>query len=118
MSAIRSEKVDTRALLNGEPGDANFTHPRVRLAEREKVLAYWPDKIIRPIKQGFVTAPPWRLLLDPLAWHDVEPAQVHEYVYRQTLKGTWPSLDGLRRRFGRVSNHRGPDENPEQESLL
>lgn len=115
---MRSEKVDTRALLNGEPGDANFTHPAVRLAEREKVLAYWPEKIIRPIQQGYINPPAWRLLLDPTAWHDVPPEQVHAYVWSMTLQGKWPQLDSLRKRFGRVSNHRGGDEVPEQESLL
>lgn len=88
------------------------------MEERAKVLDYWPDKIIRPIRDGFIKPPPWRLLLDPMSWHDVNPHEVHEYVYRQTLQGRWPSLDGFRRKFGRISNHRDATENPLQGSLL
>lgn len=115
---MKHEKVDTRALLNGEPGDANYTNPKVRLAERARVLDYWPNDLIAAVRDGFVEAPPWRLLLDPTAWNDVDPREVHEFVRYSWERGRWPSIDGLRRRFGRVSNHRGPDEVPEQVSLL
>ena len=115
---MRSEKVDTRALLGGRPGDANLTNPAVRMAERTKVLDYWPDELIAQIRDGIVVAPPWRLLLDPTSWGDVPAEDVHRYVRTSLNAGRWPSIDGLRRRFGRVSNHRGPDENKLQESFL
>lgn len=115
MSVVRSEKIDTRSVLNGDLGDANFTNPRVRQAERARVLAYWPDDLIVPVRDGYLVAPPWRLYVDPTAWKDVIPAQVHAYVRdRLRATGSWPSLDNLRRRFGRVSNHRRPDEMPNQ----
>lgn len=115
---MRSEKIDTRTVLNGDMGTANLTNPGIRSYERERILAYWPEKILRPIAQGYVSAPPWRLLLDPTQWQDVEPEKVHDYVYRASLRGTWPSLDGLRRKFGRVSNHRSGGEVPGQEAML
>lgn len=118
MSVIRSEQIDTRALLDGDPGDANFTDAEIRLDERARVLAYWPPELIEPIRQGIVEAPPWRLLLDPTAWADVSREDVADYVYDFLERGRWPSIDGIRRRFGRVSNHRGPDENPAQDALL
>ena len=115
---MRSERVDTRALLNGDPGTANLTNPRQRLEERAKVLAYWPDDVIVPVRDGYRTPPPWRLLLDPTAWHDVPATTVHDYVRGWLLFGKWPSIDTLHRAFGRVTNHRAGDENPTQEALL
>lgn len=117
--AIRSERINTQAVLRGYAGIANGTDPKVRLEERERVLAYWPEDLIRPITVGNVGAPPWRLLLDPTAWEDVSAQDVAEFVRTNLqLKKAWPSLDGLRRRFGRVSNHRSPGEVEGQESLL
>lgn len=115
---MRSERIDTKALLNGHPGTANLTNPKVRLDERAKVLAYWPDDVIVPIRDGWRVAPPWRLLLDPTAWHDVAPETVHDYVRGWLLFGKWPSIDTLHRAFGRVTNHRAGDEVEAQGSLL
>lgn len=115
----RAEKVNTQAVLRGYAGIANGTDPKIRMEERDRVLAYWPDDLIRPVTTGDIGAPPWRLLLDPTAWEDVPPEKVAEFV-RTSLqtKKAWPSLDGLRRAFGRVSNHRSPGEVVGQESLL
>lgn len=114
----RSERVNTQAVLRGYAGTANWTDPKRRMEERDRVLAYWPEDLIRPITTGDVKAPPWRLLLDPTAWSDVPPERVAEYV-RVCLrtKKAWPSLDGLRRNFGRISNHRSAGEVEGQESL-
>lgn len=115
---MKHEKVDTRALLNGEAGDANYTDPKVRLAERAKVLDYWPEGLTQQIRRGFLEPPPWRLLLDPTGWGDVPRERVHAYVRGALEYGRWPSIDGLHRAFGRVTNHRGADEVEAQESLL
>lgn len=116
---VRSEQVDVRELLAGRAGDANGTDPSVRLAERERVIAYWPDDLIVAVVDRTIEPPPWRLLLQPIGWEDVPPDQVVAVV-RDSLatNGRWPSIDGLRRRFNRVTNHRGPDEVEGQESLL
>jgi hypothetical protein len=116
---MKSEQIDTRAVLAGSLGDANRTDPNVRLAERARVLAYWPDDLIVEIVNGIVVAPPWRLLFQPTEWSDVPVDQVVAVV-RDSLatNGRWPSIDGLRRRFGRVSNHRRGDEVEAQVSLL
>lgn len=116
---MRSERVNTQAVLRGYPGTANWTNPKIRMEEKERIEAYWPEDLIRPVRTGDVAAPPWRLLLDPTAWSDVPPEEVANYV-RVTLRTrkAWPTLDGLRRQFGRVSNHRSPGEVPAQGSLL
>jgi hypothetical protein len=116
---VKSEKISTQAVLRGYMGIANGTDPNRRRAERDRVLAYWPDDLLRPVTIGVVNAPAWRMLLDPTEWRDVDPTTIHGYVRTYlSLHGKWPSLDTLRRLAGRVSNHRGPDEIPGQESLL
>lgn len=110
--------MDTRAVLNGRLGDANFTDPDLRREERARIIGYWPQDLLDPIREGRVLAPPWRLLLDPISWKDVPPGKVHEFVRSWLGAGRWPSLDGTRKKFGRVSNHRGADEVPGQDSLL
>lgn len=115
---MKHERIDTRGLLNGEAGDANYMDPRLRLAERKEVLDYWPEELTRRIRDGFLEPPPWRLLLDPTGWKDVQREDVYAFVYETLGRGKWPSIDTLHRRFGRVTNHRGPDEVEAQESLL
>lgn len=116
---MRSEKIDTAAVLRGRPGDANFTNPKLRMEERKRILAYWPTELIVQIQSGIVSPPPWRLLLDPVSWHDVDQNEVHQWVMESLYRrGHWPSLDATRRRFGRVSNHRSGGEVPGQESLI
>ena len=116
--SVRSERVETAALLRGEPGLANGTPPEVRLAERERVREFWPDDLLGPVEGEAIVAPPWRLLLDPTGWEGERDDVVSFVRWYLAFHGRWPSLDGLRRKFGRVSNHRGPDEVPEQGSLL
>lgn len=113
---MRSEQVDTRAWLEGDLGRANGTDPAVRARDRRAVLDYWPEDLIERAKKD---NPPYRLLVDPTHFSDVEPGDVHEFV-RWMLENArqWPSIDGLRRRFGRVSNHRAPGEAEGQGSLL
>jgi hypothetical protein len=116
---VRSEKINTQACLRGYPGTANWTNPAVRMQERDRIIAYWPEELLKPVISGTIAAPPWRMLLDPTAWKDIDPVDVHDHVRTYLrLHGRWPSLDWLRRRYGRVSNHRGPDEVPAQGSLL
>lgn len=115
----RSEKVNVQALLRGYPGTANGTNPARRLAELKRVQEYWPKYVLRPITMGGIAAPPWRVLLDPTGWHDVPAEEVAQYVRSYVeLHGRWPSLDTLRRKYGRVSNHRSGGEVVGQESLL
>jgi hypothetical protein len=116
-TAIRSEKVDARrVLLGGELGYENGTDPAIRRRERERVVEYWPEGLrTRMVKEGV----PWRLLVDPTGFRDVDPAEVHAFVsgYRAHRRA-WPSIDLVRRRFGRVSNHRAGGEVEGQGSLL
>lgn len=113
---MRSEKVDTRQILAGYLGHANGTHPGVRAKELAAVTEYWPDHLLRDASEKNV---PWRALVDPTVFHDVKPDEVHGFVamFSKTY-GRWPSIDGIRRRFGRVSNHRAPGEVEGQGSLL
>lgn len=116
---MRSERINTAAVLRGYPGTANWTNPAVRMQERDRVKEYWPTDLIRPVEIGDVKAPSWRMLLDPTAWKEPAPEEIHDYVRSYLAEyGKWPSLDGLRRRAGRVSNHRSPGEVEAQGSLL
>jgi len=114
----RSEKIDTRAVLNGDLGRANGTDQDVRRAEAYRVWAYWPSEMLAKIRDGFLVAPEWRMLTEATAFSDVDPERVHDFVRDQVrLRGRWPTIDEVRRRFGRVTNHRGPDEIDEQTSM-
>lgn len=114
---VRHEKVDTVAILDGDLGDANLTDPAVRRRERTLVLGFWPDDLIASARRGRV---PWRTLVDPAKWPDVDPEEVFGFVRGWTgfPFDVWPSIDALHRKFGRASNHRLPGESPNQGGLF
>ena len=105
----RDEKVDTRRILSeADLGEANGT-PRVRrLAELRRVIEYWPPDLRAEAASGEV---PWRTLVDPTRWPDVDREEVFAFVRSYADdRGRWPLIDTLHRKFGRVSNHRLPGE--------
>lgn len=113
---MRSQKVDTfSVILCGDLGCANGTRRSARERERARVLRFWPDDLLRRMAEEHA---PWRLLVDPTYWPD-ERDRVIEYVAGfRSDRGRWPTVDDARRMFGRVSNHRGSDENPCQPNLF
>ncbi len=113
---MRSERVDTAAVLRGERDDANGTDFRRRERERARIVDYYPPDLVERARR---TNPPWRLLLDPTSWKDVDPDRVAGYFRNFfDVHARWPKLDDVRRKFNRVSNHRAPGEAEGQEVLL
>lgn len=83
----------------------------------EVTRAYTPDFLLTARKSGAS----WHALVEPARWWrqgDVQREEVEQFTLEFVERtGRWPRPDDMRRRFGYEPGHKGPGDQPGQESL-